>query len=709
MSHHIQAANQSHFEFLLPQWPEDTFIVQKFHSENYALSQAYSIIVNVLTAYTIPVTNMLNHAAKLLLQWPPDIVYLHGLIDQVKYLGPSLDGQQHVYEIALISPIKNLLRSQHTQIFLQKTVIDIAQEILTNAGWLATAFRIQTRNNYPQRPLTIQYNETDLTFLERLLNEYGLIYWVEQTPEAPILWILDHIQDLPAFPDEALPFREESGSPHFSGSVAIFLDNANWQTRSMSTQGFTADHNYDQLTQAQSTNTTEITAWGEYLEFGLSFESKISAQQRVQIGQQALDVQRQSFTLITDCPGLQLGQSFALTHHEIHDFNNHYRVIALLLQGDQSSALNLADAQQEKFTKTYTANIIAIPANISYHAPLKSRASFHHLLAATVEALSGNLPYLDAHGRYHVRFAFDQSNSPVGQASPPLPLLQPYGGPISIDGQAQGIHFALRPSTQVAVGFLHGDLDQPVILGTLHHPSNPSTVNSNNPSQHCIRTASGQEFLIDDKTGQSYLMLATANHQNRIELNAPDDQHSVNLISELGEIKAYAKRKLTIATQQDHVRQSNNGILTSAQQDHFTITQEGAISQKASDQIQMQANRHLQLQAQHDAAFQAEKNWQLNSGTSVSVQVQQGNLLMQAPQGNVKLQAQNNIAIHGNDQGEILIGQPSGGIVISQAGNLHITGEQIHLEAPEITAHGIATINTTSPITYNPPPEISVK
>ncbi|QLH42064.1 MAG: hypothetical protein HWD59_04585 [Coxiellaceae bacterium] len=34
----------------------------------------------------------------------------------------------------------------------------------------------------------------------------------------------------------------------------------------------------------------------------------------------------------------------------------------------------------------------------------------------------------------------------------PLALLQPYGGPTS-DGKAQGMHFPLRPNTQVGVIF----------------------------------------------------------------------------------------------------------------------------------------------------------------------------------------------------------------------------------------------------------------
>ena len=67
--------------------------------------------------------------------------------------------------------------------------------------------------------------------------------------------------------------------------------------------------------------------------------------------------------------------------------------------------------------------------------------------------------------------------------------MQPFAGP------SQGMHFPLRPGTEVLVAFVDGDLDRPVIVGAVPNEITPSPVTSKDAHMH--RIASHHGLLIE--------------------------------------------------------------------------------------------------------------------------------------------------------------------------------------------------------------------
>ena len=61
-----------------------------------------------------------------------------------------------------------------------------------------------------------------------------------------------------------------------------------------------------------------------------------------------------------------------------------------------------------------------------------------------------------------------------------------------------GFHFPLLQGTEVALGFLDGDLDQPIIAGVLNNSLIPQNVNQNNPAINRIVSQLGHELQMDD-------------------------------------------------------------------------------------------------------------------------------------------------------------------------------------------------------------------
>ena len=78
-------------------------------------------------------------------------------------------------------------------------------------------------------------------------------------------------------------------------------------------------------------------------------------------------------------------------------------------------------------------------------------------------------------------------------------MATPYAGGASSQGLSDaGMHFPLRAGVEVALTFVDGDPDRPVIVGTVPNPLTMSPVTSDNATKNVIRTGGGNEIDIDD-------------------------------------------------------------------------------------------------------------------------------------------------------------------------------------------------------------------
>ena len=65
------------------------------------------------------------------------------------------------------------------RIFLDKDVKDIIKDVFDKAGFHDFEFR--TNGDYEKIPYCVQYRETDLAFVSRLMELYGIYYFFEHS------------------------------------------------------------------------------------------------------------------------------------------------------------------------------------------------------------------------------------------------------------------------------------------------------------------------------------------------------------------------------------------------------------------------------------------------------------------------------------------------------------------------------------------------
>jgi type VI secretion system secreted protein VgrG len=134
-----------------------------------------------------------------------------------------------------------------------------------------------------------------------------------------------------------------------------------------------------------------------------------------------------------------------------------------------------------------------------------------------VETTGGDYAHLDEEGRYRARLHYDLGDASEGAASKRIRMSQPYTGP------NYGLHLPGHAGAEMLVGFVNGDPDRPMALGTAPNPTNRNPVTSGNRAHNLLRTWAGNELLMDDTKDQEQVRLQTPD-LNALLLDDRDDR-----------------------------------------------------------------------------------------------------------------------------------------------------------------------------------------
>ena len=115
-------------------------------------------------------------------------------------------------------------------------------------------------------------------------------------------------------------------------------------------------------------------------------------------------------------------------------------------------------------------------------------------------------------GRYRVKLPFDLDEWSPGGDSRPVRLAKPYAGP------SYGQHFPLHEGTEVMLSFIQGNPDRPYISGVVHDSKNQEHVNNEWNTRNVIRTWANNKLRMEDKQGQEHIKLATDYQKSQLNL-----------------------------------------------------------------------------------------------------------------------------------------------------------------------------------------------
>ncbi len=466
-----------------------------------ALSQPYRFDLLLLaTEDSIPIDGLPGSGCSLTLEVGSSSRTIRGLCWDFELESQGQDGW--LYRLGLVPSMEELKLSRQTQIFggdRDWSLPQIARALLMGQGAVGpgleaalnlaeTDLELRLVRAHPARDFVLQYDESDFDFLSRLLEREGVFYFFEGDETGERLVLSDDSQSLsPVSGGPATLAHRPRRSLARPEELALY--DLELESRALPAKVLLTDYN-DALPKSDLTTEAQVDPQGHGVVFCAEehYHSRDEGDALAAVRAAEIASGARLLRGASNAPHLSPGHLFTLVEHPDPAFNDSYLVTAV------EHAVDLFTRESKRDAPVYENRFQAIPANAPYAPPRRTaRPRIGGLLLAHIGGTRDDRrSEIDDQGRYRVRFAFDLSGRPDGQASCRLRRLQPSGG------ENAGFHFPLSRGTEVAVGFEKGDPDRPVILGALDNPMTPSVISDRSRLISRIRTAAGSSIEFKD-------------------------------------------------------------------------------------------------------------------------------------------------------------------------------------------------------------------
>lgn len=441
---------------------------------------------------------------------------LNGVITGFKRLSGSNDEAR--YEITLEPHLALLRQGRQFRIYQHQSVPQIVESILRSRhDFEGQDFFFNLVREYPKREQVMQYGESDLAFIDRLLADVGIWYRFTRDERLNIDVVEFHDDQRHYQFDVELAYRPQSGLSS-SGQDGVWALQSNHQVveQHVNIRAYhhrvASAHLSGDIDQTRGASTT----YGEAYHYGEPYTVMDDAYAHDE------DLQSES------------GFFYARLRHE------RYLNGQTQLSGISSSAtlapgqvLKISGGAPQAFApgavitqlstraardSSFEVSFEAIPYSetVCFRPELQKKPQIAGTVPARVTSPQEHDPYghIDIEGRYKVNFLFDRDSWKPGEESLWLRLARPYAG------DTHGLHLPLIPGTEVAIAFEQGDPDRPYIAHALHDSQHPDhvTLGKRDYTRNVLRTPANNKLRMEDLRGQEHIKLSTE-HSGKSQLN----------------------------------------------------------------------------------------------------------------------------------------------------------------------------------------------
>ena len=408
--------------------------------------------------------------------------------------------ERAVVRAVLVPQLWQLSQTQHSRIFTRQSVPDVVRAVLEDSGLSSDDFVFRLSQDYKPEEHVCQFAESNLDFISRWLEREGLYYFFEHEEGGEKLVITDHKSFHKELASDPVRYFPQAGKDATAGE---HLRTFTCRKRQLPAAVRFKDYDYNKPTlDVSGTERVSSSGLGEIHLHGARLFTPDTAKRLAKLRSEALQAQERVFQGTGTALYLRPGNTFALTDHPRAAFDTTYLATEVEHHGNQlAGSGDLRELTGLDGDDVYRADVTAITAEVQFRPP--QQTTWPRIYGTEHGVIDGEADseyaQIDDHGRYLVRFAFDESDLKDGKASTWVRMMQPHGGGI------EGWHFPLRKGTEVLFTFLGGDPDRPVIAGVVPNALTPSPVTRANHTQNVIKTGGGSSIVMDDRDQQQYI------------------------------------------------------------------------------------------------------------------------------------------------------------------------------------------------------------
>jgi type VI secretion system secreted protein VgrG len=556
-----------------------------------AISQPFNFdVIAVCQNGVVDPNSLLNNPACVILQDGSGnpIRYFHGIVRSVTDQGPvrsDADAATYeLYRLILVPRLWFLGQTTDCRVHEQMSAGDMLSAMFNDAGLTD----LSGPPSSVARQYTIQFNETDLHFGTRLMEEEGWYYFFQHTASAHTLVITNQNTAFTAIPNATM---------YIVGGADETFQLLDFDLTAVTVRGQMTLQDYEPVSpdaQLQSVQPTVLKTGGAAARDDFRWPAAVSytnesgtdpsanASDNIQqdgtvVANRAkweMDAAEATATLYDgSCQfgGMVAGGTFTISSQPANAYDSTYAVLSVTHTAADDTWLN------QSGSASYSNQFNAFLSATTWRQPIATRRPHMNGIytglvmgpqsskASAIASQSGEEIYTDDMARVKVRFYWDWRAESTGSNAVWARVIQPWAG------KGWGAQFIPRVGTEVAVAFVDGDPDRPIVIGGLYNGRDTPIYLSTDKNKSGLRTrstlsGSASQFneLTFDDTASSELIFVHAEKDmfTEIENNQTLTVDNCRMVTVKKDETVAIQNNQTITVTQDRSVTVSNGNST---------------------------------------------------------------------------------------------------------------------------------------------------
>ncbi len=588
--------------------------VLRFSAEE-ALSTPWSVNITLVSeASDLNPEAMIGSEASLTLLGSNAPGYFHGQVWQFRRQTQGKRLTQ--YQLMMRPALAWLELGRNQRIFQHKSVPDIIRLLFQEQHIASDQVQWKLTAVYPLHEYCVQYGESDLQFIHRLLGEEGIHYHFLHSEKGSQLILSDHPAGWSTGLN-AVQYKPGTGQAADADTLQSFL------VRHSVSVNATCHRHFDfhqplHLTDVRQqmpavagaqTQNSAGSAGREYLNYYLyqcDTADTTQASSRVKRHLEALQREKVTAQGRGNLSQLHCGWLLPVTGHNRAEFNSNWLLTSLTVSGEQPQVLEEFSGGQSSLNCQFS----AIPWDTPWRPDVASaKPRLSGIQTATVTGPAGEEIYTDEFGRVKVQFHWDREGKEDEKTSCWIRVMHDWAG------NGYGVVRLPRIGQEVQISFEEGDPDKPLITGCLHNARQKTPWEQPvHMTRSGLRTGSspgGQganELRFEDKKGKEELRwLAEKDWDVQIKASSHTQINGTH-------DRTIGGNDYREIQGEQHVRLEANA------QKEITLDQHGTIHGSAEQHLEqkclIQAGQSVAWQSQNQMIFHAGTEMTINAGGS---------------------------------------------------------------------------------------------
>ncbi|MCW3473903.1 type VI secretion system Vgr family protein [Limobrevibacterium gyesilva] len=554
--------------------------------------------------------------------------------------GQAAPGGAWTYTAEVVPRLWFLHQTTDCRIWQNKSAIDVVKAIFEEAGHTAVEWNITGAP--PVRETITQFNETDFDFVSRLLEEEGCFYFFKHASSDHTLVIAN---DKNVFKDITSAAAMKIDTASGTGWEAIL----GWRRCDSTALGKVSLLDYDPETPntlVKAEETTVLKTGGatkrDFFTWpALSLKADV-VKTRARYRMEAAEAGATLMEGTGAQPHFTAGGKFTVQRAPTGVDTGVFVVRSVIHTATDDTDRSGGGGAH------YANSFTAFPARATWRQPLTvPRPRMAGIHTALVIGPDDSEIFTDKYSRVQIRFYWDhRSDAKPLQDSCWVRVIQPWSGTVA--GDNWGWHHMPRVGTEVAVSFMDGDPDRPVVVGCFYNGvampvfdlSNRDTWTKSGMRSRSATSAdrgTGEqysEFSFDDKKGSELVFLhAQKDYFTEVENNQTLDVQNCRIVTVKNDetIDIGKSETVTIGKGRSVTVKDKNDELTVSTGDLTVTTTQGKMGFTAnSDYALLSKTGNITTKA---------------STGNISTQASLGNITMKADTGAVTIEALQSITL----------------------------------------------------------------